>query len=146
VSIDLFRVATAAEFAEVLVAATISNRSPLRRVIHQTRRAGRLVADAPAPRGCDQVEGAARRGSSRSRSALVSPPEIRNGTWTTHSLFPGASPTPTASSGGVFDEFQEIGAAHQPYGDPVPADQEDARDLPAHPAASATCSRAASSI
>src|SRR5207248_10512258 len=46
VSIDLFRVASAAEFAETLVAATLSNRSALRRVIHQTRRAGRLVADA----------------------------------------------------------------------------------------------------
>ena len=46
VSIDLFRVANAAEFAEALVAATISNRSTIRRVLHQTRRAGRLVADA----------------------------------------------------------------------------------------------------
>lgn len=46
VSIDLFRVASAAELAETLVAATISNRSGLRRVVHQTRRAGRLMADA----------------------------------------------------------------------------------------------------
>ncbi len=46
VSVDLFRIATAAELAEALVAATLSNRSALRRVVHQTRRAGRLVADA----------------------------------------------------------------------------------------------------
>jgi hypothetical protein len=35
-----------AEFAESLVAATLSNRSALRRAMHQTRRAGRFVADA----------------------------------------------------------------------------------------------------
>jgi uncharacterized protein len=46
VSVDLFRIASAAELAEALVAATLSNRSALRRVVHQTRRAGRLVADA----------------------------------------------------------------------------------------------------
>src|SRR5205823_1004806 len=46
VNLDLFRIASTAEFAETLVAATISNRSAMRRVVHQTRRAGRLVADA----------------------------------------------------------------------------------------------------
>ena len=46
ISIDLFRIATTAEFAEALVAATLSNRSALRRALHQTRRAGRFVADA----------------------------------------------------------------------------------------------------
>src|SRR5438105_4065089 len=45
-TVDLFRIASAAEFAEALVGATIANRSTLRRVIHQTRRAGRFVADA----------------------------------------------------------------------------------------------------
>ena len=45
VAVDLFRIATTAELAEALVSATIANRSPLRRVLHQTRRAGRLVAD-----------------------------------------------------------------------------------------------------
>jgi uncharacterized protein len=45
VAVDLFRIATAAELAEALVAATISNRSALRRAVHQTRRAGRFVAD-----------------------------------------------------------------------------------------------------
>src|SRR5436305_14608407 len=36
VSVDLFRIASAAELAEALVASTISNRSPLRRAMHQT--------------------------------------------------------------------------------------------------------------
>src|SRR5690349_7682364 len=34
-SVDLFRIATAAELAEALVAATIANRSVLRRTLHQ---------------------------------------------------------------------------------------------------------------
>lgn len=46
VAVDLFRIATAPELAEALVAATIANRSALRRALHQTRRAGRFVADA----------------------------------------------------------------------------------------------------
>lgn len=46
VEIDLFRIASAAELAEVLVARTIANRSALRRIVHQAREAGRLVADA----------------------------------------------------------------------------------------------------
>jgi hypothetical protein len=46
VAVDLFRIATAAELAEALVAATIANRSTLRRALYQTRRAGRLAAGA----------------------------------------------------------------------------------------------------
>jgi len=46
VEIDLFRIASAAELAEALVAQTIANRSALRRIVHQAREAGRLVADA----------------------------------------------------------------------------------------------------
>ena len=46
VAVDLFRIATAAELAEAIVAATISNRSAMRRALHQTRLAGRFVADA----------------------------------------------------------------------------------------------------
>ena len=45
-AVDLFQIATAAELAEALVGATISNRSVLRRVLHQTRRAGRFAAGA----------------------------------------------------------------------------------------------------
>src|SRR5256885_725680 len=45
VAVDLFRIATAEELAESLVAQAISNRSALKRALHQTRRAGRFVAD-----------------------------------------------------------------------------------------------------
>src|SRR2546421_12833521 len=43
---DLFRIATAAELAEALVASTLSNPSPFRRGLPQTRPAGRFLADA----------------------------------------------------------------------------------------------------
>ncbi len=46
VEIDLFRIVSAAELAEALVVQTIANRSALRRIVHQAREAGRLVADA----------------------------------------------------------------------------------------------------
>lgn len=46
VPVDLFRIASAAELAEALVGRTIANRSVLRRILHQTREAGRMVADA----------------------------------------------------------------------------------------------------
>ncbi|HEU0193860.1 MAG TPA: AAA family ATPase, partial [Gaiellales bacterium] len=45
VRIDLFRIANVAELAEQLVAQTIANRSQLRKILHQARRAGRVLAD-----------------------------------------------------------------------------------------------------
>ena len=63
VSIDLFRIASAAEFAEAFVAATLANRSALRRVIHQTRRAGRARGRRAPDVRRHQVEGTAWRGA-----------------------------------------------------------------------------------
>ncbi len=118
VSIDLFRIASAAEFAEAFVAATLANRSALRRVIHQTRRAGRLVADAlqtsaviksKAQLG-EELEivfspGLAARDPDRYLDyALGLPGRIADADRKQVVVF--------------FDEFQEIGGAHQPYGDP----------------------------
>ena len=118
VSIDLFRIASAAEFAEAFVAATLANRSALRRVIHQTRRAGRLVADAlqtsaviksKAQLG-DELEivfspGLAARDPERYLDyALGLPGRIADADRKQVVVF--------------FDEFQEIGGPHQPYGDP----------------------------
>ena len=117
ISVDLFRIASAAEFAEALVAATIANRSALRRVLHQTRRAGRLVADV--------LETAA---VLKSRAQLGEEIEI--------AFHPGlaardperyldyalALPGRIAEADGVqavvfFDEFQEVGSSNEPYGD-----------------------------
>lgn len=117
ISIDLFRVASAAELAEAIVAATISNRSALRRVVHQTRRAGRLVADAlhtsaviksKAQLG-EELEiafspGIAARDPDRYLDyALALPGRIAD--------------TDRKQVVVFFDEFQEVGAPHQPYGD-----------------------------
>ena len=117
-SVDLFRIATTAELAEALVAATISNRSALRRVIHQTRRAGRVVADAlhtsaviksKAQLG-EELEiaftpGLAARDPDRYLAyALALPGRIAAADRKELVLF--------------LDGFQEVGGPHQPYGDP----------------------------
>ncbi|HWD76111.1 MAG TPA: hypothetical protein VG371_13300 [Solirubrobacteraceae bacterium] len=116
-SVDLFRIASASELAEALVTATISNRSPLRRVIHQTRRAGRFVADAlhtsavvksKSQLGEDLeiafTPGLAARDPERYLDyALTLPGRIADADDKQMVVF--------------FDEFQEIGSAHQPYGD-----------------------------
>ncbi|HEX5146983.1 MAG TPA: ATP-binding protein [Conexibacter sp.] len=118
VAVDLFRIATAGELAESLVAATLANRSTLRRVLHQTRRAGRHVADA--------LQTAA---ILRSRGQLGEELEI--------AFRPGVAardperfldyalelPARIAQADGApvvvfFDEFQEIANPRHPYGDP----------------------------
>lgn len=118
VAIDLFRIATAAELAEALVAATLANRSALRRVLHQTRRAGRAVADA------------------LQTSAIVTS-KTQLGEELQIAFQPGLAardperyldyalelPARIAEADGkhvvVFiDEFQEIATSQQPYGDP----------------------------
>jgi hypothetical protein len=117
VNLDLFRIATEAELAEALVTSTISNRSPLRRVLHQTRRAGRFVADvvqtsavvkSKAQLG-EELEiafapGLAARDPERYLDyALALPGRIAEADRKEVVVF--------------FDEFQEVGSPHQPYGD-----------------------------
>src|SRR5205807_1634982 len=117
VAVDLFRIATAAELAESLVASTLSNRSPLRRALHQTRRAGRFVADAlhtsvvvksKAQLG-EELEiafnpGLAARDPERYLDyALALPGRIAEADSKQAVVF--------------FDEFQEVGGQNQPYGD-----------------------------
>jgi hypothetical protein len=116
VEVDLFRIATAAELAEVLVAQTIANRSALRRILHQARRAGRLVADAA---GMSAVV--------KSKTQLGEELEI--------AFQPGLAardpqryldyalglPGRIAQADGkqvvvFFDEFQEIAGTNAPYG------------------------------
>ncbi len=118
ISIDLFRIATTAELAESLVAATLSNRSALRRVLHQTRRAGRFVADAlqtsavlksKAQLG-EELEiafspGLASRDPERYLDYALSLPARIAATDHREAIL-------------FFDEFQEIASPQQPYGDP----------------------------
>lgn len=118
VTVDLFRIATAAELAEALVAAAISNRSALRRTLHQTRRAGRFVADAlhtsAVVKSRTQLgeeldiafqPGLAARDPERYLDyALELPGRI------------GAADRKQVVV--FFDEFQEIASPQRPYGDP----------------------------
>lgn len=117
VAVDLFRIASASELAEALVAATLSNRSALRRILHQTRRAGRAVADAvqtsvivtsKAQLG-EELEiafapGMAARDPERYLDyALALPAAIAQADAKQVVVF--------------FDEFQELASPRQPYGD-----------------------------
>jgi hypothetical protein len=118
VTIDLFRIATTAEFAEALVAATISNRSALRRVIHQTRRAGRVVADALHTSAV--IKSKAQLGE---ELEIAFTPGLAGRDPDRYLDYALALPGRIAAADGkevvVFiDEFQEIGGSHQPYGDP----------------------------
>ena len=117
ISVDLFRIANAAELAEALVAATIANRSALRRVLHQTRRAGRFVADAVHTSAV--VKSKTQLGEELeiafSPGLAVRDPER----YLDYAL---ALPGRIAAADGkeavvFFDEFQEVAGAQQPYGD-----------------------------
>ena len=118
VAIDLFRISSPAELAEVLVARTISNRSALRRLVHQARRAGRLAADAVGVSTVIKLQaqlgeeleiafkpGLAARDPARYLDyALELPARIAASDHKQVIVF--------------FDEFQEVASPQHPYGDP----------------------------
>ena len=117
VSVDLFRIASAAELAEALVAATIANRSALRRVIHQTRRAGRLVADAVQTSAV--VKSQAQLGE---EIEIALSPGLAARDPERYLDYALSLPGRIAEADGVqavvfFDEFQEVGSPNEPYGD-----------------------------
>ncbi len=117
IGVDLFRIASAAEFAEALVAATIANRSALRRVIHQTRKAGRLVADALQTSAV--VKSKAQLGE---EIEIAFSPGLAAREPERYLDYALALPGRIADADGVqavvfFDEFQEVGSPHEPYGD-----------------------------
>jgi hypothetical protein len=117
ISVDLFRIANAAELAEALVAATIANRSALRRVLHQTRRAGRFVADAVHTSAV--VKSKTQLGEELeiafSPGLAARDPER----YLDYALaLPGRIAAADRKEAVVFfDEFQEVAGAQQPYGD-----------------------------
>jgi hypothetical protein len=118
VEVDLFRIASAAELAEALVAQTTANRSALRRIVHQAREAGRLVADAAGVSAVvkSKTESARRwRSPSRRTSPVATPSAIS----TTPSPCPAASVRPTASASSSSSTSSRRSPAHAlPYGDP----------------------------
>jgi hypothetical protein len=118
VSVDLFRIATTAQLAEALVAATISNRSALRRALHQTRRAGRFVADALQTSAV--LKSKAQLGE---ELEIAFSPGLAARDPDRYLDYALALPARMAQADGkevvvFFDEFQEIASPQQPYGDP----------------------------
>jgi hypothetical protein len=118
VALDLFRISTAAEFAEVLVAKTIANRSVLRRLVYQARRAGRLVADAA---GMSAVVKSKTQLGEELEIAFQPGLAARDPDRYLDYAFglPGRIAEADNTAVVVFlDEFQEIASAHKPHGDP----------------------------
>jgi uncharacterized protein len=116
-AVDLFRIASAAELAETLVAATISNRSVLRRVLHQTRRAGRFAAGAVQTAAV--LKSKAQLGE---ELEIAFSPGLAARDPDAYLDYALALPGRIAAADGremvvFFDEFQEIASAQRPYGD-----------------------------
>jgi DNA-binding transcriptional ArsR family regulator len=117
VTVDLFRIATAAELAQELVAATISNRSVLQRALHQTRRAGRFVADALQTSAV--LKSKAQLGE---ELEIAFSPGLAARDPERYLDYALALPGRIAAADGkdvvvFFDEFQEIASPQEPYGD-----------------------------
>lgn len=118
VPVDLFRIASAAELAEALVGRTIANRSVLRRILHQTREAGRMVADAA---GVSAVVKSKTELGEELEIAFT--PELARRDPDRYLDYALALPGRIAKADGkrvvvFFDEFQEIAGSRAPYGDP----------------------------
>ena len=118
VSVDLFWVATAAELAEALVAGAISNRSALRRVLHETRRAGRFVATAVQTSAV--IKSKAQLGD---ELEMAFTPGMASQDPDRYLAYALALPGRIAEADGkqvvvFFDEFQEVASPHAPFGDP----------------------------
>lgn len=118
VALDLFRIPTAGQLAEALVAQTIANRPPLRRLVHATRRAGRLAGEvaersltlkAQAELG-EEIEiafrpGLADRDPARYLEYALELPNRIARADDRHAIV-------------FFDEFQELANPRRPYGNP----------------------------
>jgi hypothetical protein len=118
VGVDLFRIPTAAQLAETLVAKAVANRPPLKRLVHATRRAGRFAGEvaertltlkAQAELG-EEIEIAFRPGLA----------DRDPGRYLEYAL---ELPNRIAKADGkhaivFFDEFQEVANPRKPYGEP----------------------------
>ena len=117
-SVDLFRLADAAEFAEALATAVLANRSPLRKLLSKVRSAGRAALSASQMTAVmtlqqelgEGVEIAFTPGFAATdpQKALAAALEL---------------PERVARADGkrfivFFDEFQELAGDRRPYGDP----------------------------
>ncbi len=118
ISLDLFRIANAAQLAEALVAATIANRPRLYRLLHRAREAGRLVADAAGTTLV--VRAQAELGD---ELEIAFKPGLADRDPDRYLEYALGLPQRIAVADGkhviVFiDEFQEVANPRKPYGDP----------------------------
>jgi hypothetical protein len=118
VRVDLFRIASAAELAEQLVAQTIANRSQLRKILHQARRAGRVLADTA---GVAAVVSS--KGQLGEELEIAFRPGIAARDPDRYLDYALALPGRIAAADErdvivFFDEFQEVANPRRPYGDP----------------------------
>jgi hypothetical protein len=117
-SVDLFRVSDAAELAEAIAAAVLSNRSAAHRALRRARSAGRAALSAAQAQAVVRMAGelgegveiavtpglAARDPERALDLALELPQQVARADGRRMVLF--------------FDEFQELASARRPYGEP----------------------------
>ena len=118
VAVDLFRIATAAQLAETLVAQTVANRPALRRLVHAARRAGRLAGEVAERSLTLRVQ--AELGE---EIEIAFRPGLADRDPARYLEYALELPNRIAQADGrhaivFFDEFQEVANPRRPYGDP----------------------------
>src|ERR687894_1683122 len=116
--VDLFRVSDAAELAEALAGAVIANRSAAHRLLRRARSAGRAALSAAQTRAVLRLVGELGEGVEVALTPGLAAQDPERALDLALEL-----PERVARADGrrlllFFDEFQEVGSARRPYGDP----------------------------
>jgi uncharacterized protein len=116
--VDLFRVSDAAELAEALAGAVISNRSAAHRALRRARSAGRAALSAAQARAVLRLVGELGEGVEVALTPGLAAQDPERALDLALEL-----PERVAKADGrrlllLFDEFQEVASARRPYGDP----------------------------
>jgi uncharacterized protein len=118
VAVDLFRIPNAAQLAEALVAQTVANRPPLKRLVHAARRAGRRAGEVAEQSLRLKVQ--AELGE---EVEIAFRPGLADRDPARYLEYALELPNRIAQADGrhavvFFDEFQEVANPRRPYGDP----------------------------
>jgi hypothetical protein len=117
-SVDLFRLADAAEFAEALATAVLANRSALRQLLAKVRRAGRAALSVPQVTAIMTLQQELGEGVELAFTPGLAAVDPQKALAAALEL-----PDRVARADGrrcivFFDEFQEVAGDRHPYGDP----------------------------
>ncbi len=116
--VDLFRISDAAELAEALVVAVISNRSPARRLVRRARELGRAALSATQSAAMLKLKGQ----FGEAIELAITPGWAAQDPQRALDLALGLSEQVACADGRrlvlFFDEFQELASERRPYGDP----------------------------